>query len=384
MNLAVKYRPVTFSDVVGQTPVVKTLGNIVKDNNKGKAISQAYIFHGSHGTGKTTVARLFSKGLNCEEFKDDLCGECESCKTKDTTDISEMDGATSGLVANIRELKEFCSYRPFFKYKVVIIDEVHRVSKEGFDALLKLIEEPPDYVVFVFCTTEFRFIPTTIVSRCILFEFKNFSQKELIDRLKYVCDKENIKYQDEALDLVAVHSEGAMRDALTIVDQVSKYKDGFIDVDSLYVVLGLLRPEFFMGLFEIITRKAMSELLTQLDFVSESGVSKEEFVLQLIDFMRVVIFDKMGIMTTKKSFYIPKGFNYNISLNSLVLLYDSFILALEKIKNNRYIGRYLIESIFLKVFPIYEEGKSIIKAVQKEEIVKKLDTQVVKLKNKIF
>jgi len=222
MALYRKYRPQTFEEVVGQSHVTEILTKAL-DNQK---ISHAYLFAGPKGSGKTSCARIFAKGLNCETgITSKPCNECESCKLINeghSLDVIEIDAASNRGVDEIRELRERVKYRPAqSRYKVYIIDEAHMLTREAFNALLKTLEEPPEYVVFILATTDPQKIPPTVLSRCQRFRFKKLTSDEVFQILENVCKSEGFSYQREALELIAEVSDGAVRDALNLLEQIS-------------------------------------------------------------------------------------------------------------------------------------------------------------------
>ena len=226
--LALKYRPQTFDDLIGQEVVAETILNSVKANK----VPNAYLFTGIRGVGKTTIARIVAKSLNCLNGIEKICKEnfCESCKAIASSrhiDVLEMDAASKTGVDDVRDLIEFSRYGPTSsKYKIFIIDEVHMLSKQAFNALLKTLEEPPEYLKFVFATTEIKKIPITVVSRCQRFDLSRIKSSQLLYFIKKVKDKENGKVTDEALKLIVKISEGSVRDALSLLDRALLSFDG--------------------------------------------------------------------------------------------------------------------------------------------------------------
>ena len=245
-----KYRPTTFDDVSGQTFIIKILKNAIATNK----ISHAYLFSGTRGTGKTTIAKIFAKNVNCMNLIDgNVCGKCEICTTENTDDIQdiiEIDAASNNGVDEIRELKNKIKLAPVLcKYKVYIIDEVHMLSTGAFNALLKTLEEPPSHVIFILATTEPQKIPITIISRCQRFDFKKLSIIDIKNRLKYIAEKEHINITDDCLDEIAKMSDGAMRDAIGLLDQVSSFNEDSITIDDIYQISGSVP---FKKIYELI------------------------------------------------------------------------------------------------------------------------------------
>ena len=229
-----KYRPQTFSDMVGQESVTKILKNQIKSGK----ISHAYIFSGTRGTGKTSAAKIFARAINCLNPKDgEPCNECEVCKNiieGSTTDVVEMDAASNNSVENIRQIRQEVIYATVdVKYRVYIIDEAHMLTTSAFNALLKTLEEPPENVIFILATTEKHKIPVTILSRCLRFDFDRLSEENIAKRLKYICDKENIKYEDGVCEYVSKLADGALRDGISILDRCISEMDDELKLDDV-------------------------------------------------------------------------------------------------------------------------------------------------------
>ncbi len=278
MNLPLKYRPRTFKDVVGQEHIVKTLQNALKY----RKIANAYLFTGQRGIGKTTIARIFAKGLNCINGPTpDPCAECEICKeieAGNSLDVIEIDGASNRGIDQIRELRENVRFLPVkARYKVIIIDEVHMLTNEAFNALLKTLEEPPENVVFIFATTEPRKIPETVLSRVQRFDFRPLTETVLINRLKYICHNEDIECEDEALKIIYEASEGSMRDAISLLEQAYIYGNGKIETLTLREILGILEDEIFDGIFNAILAEDATQVLKILRDSLNKGYSLFDF-----------------------------------------------------------------------------------------------------------
>lgn len=251
--LARKWRPQSFSTLVGQGPIVTALRNAVQEGR----IAQAYLFSGIRGVGKTTTARLLAKMLNCERGPAaDPCNECMPCieiTRGSDLDVIEVDAATYSKVEQVRELTESLKYGAARdRYKVVILDEIHRLSRQAFDALLKIVEEPPPHLVFIFATTEIDAVPATILSRCQEFHFRRVSSQDVADLLRHICGKEGITATDTALRLVARAGEGSVRDAVALLDQLATFGSGTISDEDAVRLLGGLDTALFHRLFEAI------------------------------------------------------------------------------------------------------------------------------------
>ncbi|MDB3997437.1 DNA polymerase III subunit gamma/tau, partial [Candidatus Pelagibacter sp.] len=256
--LALKYRPKTFDDLIGQEVVAETITNSIKADK----IPNAYLFTGIRGIGKTTTARIVAKGLNCLNgienlCKEDLCDNCKSIADSCHIDVLEMDAASKTGVDDVRDLIEFSRYGPTSaKYKIFIIDEVHMLSKQAFNALLKTLEEPPEYLKFIFATTEIKKIPITVVSRCQRFDLSRIKSSELFEFIKNIKEKENGKASDEALKLIVKISEGSVRDALSLLDRalLSLDEKTELDLNTAQKIFGYFDKSQLINLFELILK----------------------------------------------------------------------------------------------------------------------------------
>ena len=280
-----KYRPTTFDDVSGQTFIIKTLKNAIATNK----ISHAYLFSGTRGTGKTTIAKIFAKNVNCMNLIDgNVCGKCEICTTENTDDIQdiiEIDAASNNGVDEIRELKNKIKLAPVLcKYKVYIIDEVHMLSTGAFNALLKTLEEPPSHVIFILATTEPQKIPITIISRCQRFDFKKLSIIDIKNRLKYIAEKEHINITDDCLDEIAKMSDGAMRDAIGLLDQVSSFNEYSITIDDIYQISGSVP---FKKIYELIDSYINEDIENILKTTEEIYNEGKDFIKLTFDILSI-------------------------------------------------------------------------------------------------
>ena len=254
--LALKYRPQIFDDLIGQDVVAKTILNSIQANK----IPNAYLFTGIRGIGKTTIARIVAKSLNCVNgienlCKKNLCENCESIANSSHIDVLEMDAASKTGVDDVRDLIEFSRYGPTSsKYKIFIIDEVHMLSKQAFNALLKTLEEPPEYLKFIFATTEIKKIPITVVSRCQRFDLSRIKSSELFKFIKKINEKEKGKVSDDALKLVVKISEGSVRDALSLLDRaiLTQNNDNELDLNKAQEIFGHFDKSQLINLFEMI------------------------------------------------------------------------------------------------------------------------------------
>ncbi len=271
ISLYRKYRPKTFSDVVGQEVVVKILKNSILNNK----ISHTYIFSGPRGTGKTSIAKIFSKAVNCLNTTDgDLCNNCENClqNIDEEIDIIEIDAASNNGVDEIREIRNNVKLMPVhLKYKVYIIDEVHMLSTSAFNALLKTLEEPPKHVIFILATTEFNKIPATVISRCQKFDFKKITNKQIEDRLKYILEQEKKSLNGEVISLIAKLSDGGLRDAINMLDQVISLEKENVTVDDVYNLIGDISEKNIIILLENIVSGNIKETLKNINEYYEEG-----------------------------------------------------------------------------------------------------------------
>ncbi len=350
-----KYRPDNFENIIGQDYIIKTLKNSIISNN----ISHAYIFSGPRGTGKTSTAKVFSKAINCLNPKDGSpCGECEFCKNfKDNPDIIEIDAASNNGVDEIRALIDNVKLIPTNgKYKIYIIDEVHMLTISAFNALLLTLEEPPSHTIFILATTNIENVPITILSRCQRFDFQKIKVETLVDRLKEICKLENINISADALEEIASLSEGGMRDALSLLDQLSKNSDE--------ITLDLIEKQI-----KTVSQKVVSELL---DYIEENSPSK---CLELINDFRVRAVDYKTLV--KKIISIASKRAKNIKLTSkkrrlTFIDYKNMILALSDSlnKTNINVDSYTImEMILLDFFdqPNVEDIKKPVEINEKVE-----------------
>lgn len=282
-----KYRPNTFEEMIGQKPVVQTLQNAIKNNR----VAQAYIFSGMRGVGKTTAARIFAKALNCQHGPAPIpCNKCEFCRaiTEDrSVDVLEIDGASNRGIDEVRSLREGVKYRPIHsRYKIIIIDEVHMLTREAFNALLKTLEEPPPHTVFVFATTEFHKVPATIVSRCQHFEFKKISQKEIINHLLSITQKEKITISSFGLNLIAEAADGSLRDAQSLLDQAVAFSGDNISDEDLKEILGVINREILFEFSTAILEEKSDVIFPLVEKVIDNGYDLRFFYKELIQHFR--------------------------------------------------------------------------------------------------
>lgn len=287
-----QYRPRTFDEVLGQEHITTTLKNQIKNGN----IGHAYLFSGTKGTGKTSTAKIFSRAVNCLNLENgNPCNECEICKgilDESIMDVIEMDAASNRKIEDIRELREKVVYPPSrTKYKIYIIDEVHMLTNEAFNALLKTLEEPPPHLIFILATTEMEKLPQTILSRCLRFDFKRITSKDIVFNMKSICYELNISAEEKALSLIARNSDGAMRDALSLLDQCISYKEELTYEDTLDI-LGIANTNLLFSMVEDIKNETIEDSLFKIDEIIQDGKDINQFIKDLIYHFRNLLISK--------------------------------------------------------------------------------------------
>jgi len=285
-----KFRPLTFSEIVGQEHITRTLKNQIIANRVG----HAYLFNGGRGTGKTSAAKILARAINCLNPKDgEPCNECEICKgaiNGSLTDIVEMDAASNNSVEDIRSIREEVNFLPTkAKYRVYIIDEVHMLSTGAFNALLKTLEEPPEHVKFILATTEPQKLPATILSRCQRFDFKRISNDNIIKRLKIVCKESNIEITEDALNTIAILSEGAMRDALSILERCIQDGENKIDEDKIKDLVGIPKITYINNIIESIVKYDINQALESTEVVLKEGKDITNLLYEMIKYVKDIL-----------------------------------------------------------------------------------------------
>ncbi len=293
--LARKWRPKLFEEVVGQQPITQTLQNAISQ----KRVAHAFLFSGARGVGKTSTARILAKALNCEKGPQiNPCDQCTNCQeiTQGTSmDVIEIDGASNRGIDEIRELRENVRYTPAkSRYKIYIIDEVHMLTKEAFNALLKTLEEPPSHVIFIFATTEPHKIPATILSRCQRYDFKRISFKEVIGTLKRIVEKEELQISQRGLLSIAQESEGSLRDAESLLDQVIAYAGKNIRDEDMAEVLGLIDRKILGDTIEAIANRDVERCMGVIEHVYHFGYDLQHFCRELLQYLRNLILIKVS------------------------------------------------------------------------------------------
>ena len=293
--LARKYRPQRFDEVIGQEHITHTLGNAISSNR----VAHAILFSGPRGTGKTTVARILAKAMNCKEGPTpDPCNECRSCreiKSGSAVDVFEIDGASNNSVDQVRELRENIKYMPAHSpYKIYIIDEVHMLSIAAFNALLKTLEEPPSHILFMFATTESHKIPVTILSRCQRHDFKRIGIESIQKQMEMICEKEQLQASEESLFLIAREAGGSMRDALSLLDQIMTCSQGSIAAEEVTSLLGITDRSLLFDMSEAVLSANISGVLDILDSAYDRGYDMKKLFADLVEHFRNLLVVKIG------------------------------------------------------------------------------------------
>jgi len=305
--LARRWRPQQFSEIIGQDHVAQTLSNAIASGR----IAHSFIFAGPRGIGKTTTARILAKALNCENGPNitpcNSCSNCESITKGNSLDVLEIDGASNRGIDEIRNLRENIHYTPSQgKYKIYIIDEVHMLTKEAFNALLKTLEEPPEHVIFMFATTEIHRVPATILSRCQRFDLRRIPTKTIIEHLDKICNAENIEIEKDALLEIAKKADGSMRDAQSILDQIISYAGNKITASQVAEILGLINIELFFSFTDKIRHHDLKEIILLCQKIFSDGIDLDEFLIGFEEHFRNLLITKM--LKSVELIHVPENF----------------------------------------------------------------------------
>ena len=370
--LALKYRPRIFKDLIGQEIIAETIYNSIKHNRS----ANAYLFTGIRGVGKTTIARIVAKSLNCLNGIDNLCSEdlCENCQAISNSnhiDVLEMDAASKTGVDDVRDLIEFSRYGPTSaKYKIFIIDEVHMLSKQAFNALLKTLEEPPEYLKFIFATTEIKKIPVTVISRCQRFDLSRVNSSDLFKFIKEIKNKEKGNINDEALRLIVKISEGSVRDALSLLDRalISQNEKTELDLKEAQKIFGYFDKSYLINLFKFLLKGNEKEVINIYKSIYSQGVEPKIF---LNDFLEILYYiknissiklDGTNFSLNDKEFREIESISKEINPEILLLFWQFTIKSLEELDivsdQNLSIEMFLIRLMYLKEQKIYNSIKN--------------------------
>ena len=394
-----KYRPTNFESIAGQKYIVQTLKNAVEQNR----IGHAYLFCGPRGTGKTSIAKIFAKMINCTNDKNRPCGECDNCLSMQDAnhpDIIEIDAASNNGVDEVRDLIEKVKYAPLKgKYKVYIIDEVHMMSTGAFNALLKTIEEPPAHVIFIFATTEPHKVLPTIISRCQRYDFTKIGVSDMMDRVKYGLEAENIKYEVEAVRLVCQLADGGMRDAWSIIDQVIAYSQDFVSVEAVNAIYGIITVKEKIQLLDMVSNRDANGCMTMVNNLVERGIDIKRLTNDLIEILKEsVIHDytrESNLLTILKDDEVSNS-KINKSTKERLLMIDELMNTYDKYKFASNVNSYF-EVCLLNMMAIedstvinvsretyIEENEDIIEEKIIEEIKPKVEKKEIKGLNQEF
>lgn len=348
-----KWRPLVFEDVVEQGHVVKTIKNTVK----AQRVGHAYLFCGTRGTGKTTMAKIFARAINCLNPKDgDPCNECEICRgilTDSILDVVEIDAASNNSVDNVREIREEVVYAPSqARYKVYIIDEVHMLSSGAFNALLKTLEEPPTHVVFILATTDPHKLPATILSRCQRFDFKKITLSSIAERIKHIAGASEISLEDDAALLIAKLADGAMRDALSLLDQCISVGNKHITHQDVLDVIGIVSDDFISEIVDYIKDKDVGGLVNGVEKLSSNGRDILRFASDLVLYFRNMLLCKL-VKNPTDILDISKQYIENMKLQSEAFSQDRIISIIKELSAFESQLKYALnQRVFLEVMLI--------------------------------
>ena len=370
-----EFRPKDFTRVVGQSHIVEILKNQIKTGNLG----HAYLFSGIRGTGKTSCAKIFARAVNCLNPKDgNPCNECENCKmilNDKALEVVEMDAASNRRIDDIRELKEKVIYPPqIVKYKVYIIDEAHMITNEGFNALLKILEEPPKHLIFILATTEIDKLPDTIISRCQRFEFKRIHNLDIVENIKYILNNLNVEVEEDGINLISELSSGAMRDALSLLDQVVATGKEKITVEDINECLGLVNLNKLFELSNSILNSSKNETIETFRNLVENGKTPNNIIIDLIKHFRNIVLVKSikKELTTLNDAEYKRYLEHSIQfkMDELIFILENLLDVEDKMKKSD-MQNALAELLIIKICSFKKEKSEMEKRIETlENIIK--------------
>ena len=383
--IPLKYRPLKFSELIGQDLMSKTIQNAIEMNR----IANAYLLTGVRGVGKTTTARIIAKSLNClnitEQDNNEPCGVCDNCKAiteSRSVDVYEMDAASRTGIADIRELIEGVQYSPVSsKYKVYIIDEVHMLSTAAFNGLLKTLEEPPPHVKFIFATTEVRKIPTTILSRCQRYDLKRVEPDDLVIFLKSICEKETVEFEEGALKIIARAADGSVRDGLSILDQSIAFSGKHISEEQVKEMIGLNDPTKILELIKFITAGQTQKSLEKINELYDNGADPSMIVKDLIETVHSLTMINIDAAEGIKSSLTDSEYNAvqevagNLDVSTLSMIWQMLNKGLHEVTNS-FSPITSLEMLIIRIIYLNDIPKP-------NELISELNNMVEKNDNKI-
>ena len=389
--LALKYRPKTFKDLIGQNFVSETILNSIKSEK----VPNAYLFTGIRGVGKTTIARIVAKSLNCTHGIEKICtssfcDNCEAISNSNHIDVLEMDAASKTGVDDVRDLIEFSRYGPTSsKYKIFIIDEVHMLSKQAFNALLKTLEEPPEYLKFIFATTEIKKIPITVVSRCQRFDLSRIKSSELLTYLKVIKAKEKGKISDDVLKLIVKISEGSVRDALSLLDRamLSVVDNKELDLELAQKIFGYFDKSQLINLFELILHGNENKVLGIYRDIYNQGIDPKVFINDFIEILyyfkniESLDLESINFSLNDEEFSRIKKISEMIDNKSLILFWQFTIKTLEELDvvSNQHLS---IEMFLVRLMHIYKPSLEENSKQDKDNIIDNVNSNEITIKPK--
>ena len=383
--IPLKYRPLKFSELIGQDLMSKTIQNAIEMNR----IANAYLLTGVRGVGKTTTARIIAKSLNClnitEQDNNEPCGVCDNCKAiteSRSVDVYEMDAASRTGIADIRELIEGVQYSPVSsKYKVYIIDEVHMLSTAAFNGLLKTLEEPPPHVKFIFATTEVRKIPTTILSRCQRYDLKRVEPDDLVIFLKSICEKESVEFEEGALKIIARAADGSVRDGLSILDQSIAFSGKHISEEQVKEMIGLNDPTKILELIKFITAGQTQKSLEKINELYDNGADPSMIVKDLIETVHSLTMINIDAAEGVKSSLTDSEYNAvqevagNLDVSTLSMIWQMLNKGLHEVTDS-FSPITSLEMLIIRIIYLNDIPKP-------NELISELNNMVEKNDNKI-